>query len=83
MTQRKISKEEFEAKVKDITDAIHNSMKGMPEDLRHVLDIRAYPCDCGYEGCEGWQMMSKSQASILAQTDPEIKKYYDEYYPEG
>jgi len=49
----KISKEQFE------NNYAHNSKISL--EKLHKQGVYAIPCDCEYEGCQGWQMKLKPE----------------------
>lgn len=55
---------------------------GVTVEWLHEHDRRAYPCDCGEEGCEGWQMLSREHAidrAELGDFDPELIPLMERY----
>lgn len=40
------------------------TLSAVTVDYLYSKGLRAYPCDCSEEGCEGWQMLTEQQAKL-------------------
>ena len=57
---------------------------GMTIERLHQLGLAVVPCDCDYEKCQGWAMVS-NVAAIYEQwkRDPSIARPYEEFRAEA
>lgn len=50
---------------KDEFESYYAKGSNLTVERLHVLGLHAYPCDCGEDGCKGWQMQHGSVLKTL------------------
>lgn len=67
----------------NLVDRYIKEHPGKKDEFEEYIRLHVFPCNCGEDGCEGWQFSSRFVASIMAASDEDVKERYDELFGKG